>query len=253
MKLVSWNVNGIRAALKKDLLKNLKKMDADVYCFQEIKALEEQVGEEFEGFYSYWNPAKRKGYSGTLTLSKTEPLNVTTGLGVEVFDEEGRLLCLEYEEFYLVNVYVPNAKRGLERLDERMIWEDCLRDYLAELRKKKEVVLCGDLNVAHQEIDLARPKANRKNAGFTDEERQKMSMLLESGFVDSFRYLYPDARDVYSWWSYFGKARENNTGWRIDYFLVSEPFATRIQEAEIYMDIEGSDHCPVSLEIKTSL
>ncbi len=249
MKLVSWNVNGIRACIKKGFFDALKDMDADIYCLQEIKALKEQVEDEFEGFYEYWNSAIRKGYSGTLILSRHEPISFQTGIGVDVFDNEGRAITLEYENFYLVNVYVPNSKRGLERLDERMEWEDSFREYLNELAKIKSVIVCGDLNVAHKEIDLRNPKTNRRNAGFTDEERDKMTKLLSSGFTDSFRYLYPDLEGAYSWWSYFGKARENNTGWRIDYFLVSDDMKSEIKEAGIRPDIYGSDHCPVTLMI----
>ncbi len=250
MKLVSWNVNGIRACIKKGFFDALKDMNPDVICIQEIKALKEQVEDEFIGYKEYWNSAVRKGYSGTLILSKEEPISFTTGIGVEVFDNEGRAITLEYEKFYLVNVYVPNSKRGLERLEERMEWEDYFRAYLAELNKTKSVIVCGDLNVAHKEIDLKNPKTNRRNAGFTDEERNKMTVLLDSGFTDSFRYLYPDKEEAYSWWSYFGKARENNTGWRIDYFLVSNDAKEKIVEAGIRPDIYGSDHCPVSLVIE---
>lgn len=249
MKLVSWNVNGIRACIRKGMFESMKDMDADVYCFQEIKALKEQVLDEFDGFYEYWNSAKRKGYSGTLILSKVEALSFTTGIGVEVFDDEGRTITLEYEDFYLVNVYTPNSKRALERLEERMFWEDSLRNYLNELDKIKSVILCGDLNVAHKEIDLRNPSTNRRNAGFTDEEREKMTALLESGYTDTFRHLYPDMEGAYSWWSYFGKARENNTGWRIDYFVLSDRINNRIKEAGIRPDIYGSDHCPVTLTL----
>ncbi len=249
MKLVSWNVNGIRACIKKGFFDAVADMDADIYCVQEIKALKEQVEDQFEGFHEYWNSAVRKGYSGTLILSKQEPISFRTGIGVEVFDNEGRAITLEYDDFYLVNVYVPNSKRALERLDERMEWEDYFREYLSELKKNKSVIVCGDLNVAHKEIDLRNPKTNRRNAGFTDEERDKMTKLLASGFTDSFRHLYPDLEGAYSWWSYFGKARENNTGWRIDYFLVSDDMKDRIKEAGIRPDIYGSDHCPVTLII----
>ncbi len=249
MKLVSWNVNGIRACIRKGFFEALDDMNADIYCIQEIKALKEQVEHQFDGFYEYWNSAVRKGYSGTLILSKEEPLSFNTGIGVEVFDIEGRAITLEYENFYLVNVYVPNSKRALERLDERMEWEDHFRNYLQELSKKKSVIVCGDLNVAHKEIDLRNPKTNRRNAGFTDEERNKMTQLLGSGFTDTFRHLYPDVEGAYSWWSYFGKARENNTGWRIDYFLVSDDMKDDIKEAGIRPDIYGSDHCPVTLII----
>ncbi len=249
MKLVSWNVNGIRACIRKGFFDAVNDLNADIYCIQEIKALKEQVEDEFEGFYEFWNSAVRKGYSGTLILSKQEPISHRTGIGVEVFDVEGRAITLEYEQFFLVNVYVPNSKRGLERLDERMEWEDAFRNYLSELATIKSVIVCGDLNVAHKEIDLRNPKTNRRNAGFTDEEREKMTRLLGSGFTDSFRYLYPDVEGAYSWWSYFGKARENNTGWRIDYFLVSDDMKDDIKEAGIRPDIYGSDHCPVTLTI----
>lgn len=249
MKLLSWNVNGIRAVIKKGFFESMEGIDADVICIQEIKALEEQVEDEFKGYIPYWNSAERKGYSGTLTLTKVEPISVSREMGNPTFDKEGRCLTLEFEKFYLVNVYTPNSKRGLERLDERMIWEDELKAYLKELNKTKPVILCGDLNVAHEEIDLANPKTNRRNAGFTDEEREKMTKLLEAGFIDSFRYLYPDKTQAYSWWSYFGKAREKNVGWRIDYFITSKDLKDNIKEAGILPDIYGSDHCPVTLDV----
>ncbi len=249
MKLLSWNVNGIRAVIKKGFFESMEPIDADVICIQEIKALEEQVEDEFTGYNAYWNSAKRKGYSGTLTLTKKEPISVSREMGNPIFDDEGRCLTLEYDKFYLVNIYTPNSKRGLERLDERMVWEDEFREYVKKLEENKPVVICGDLNVAHTEIDLANPKSNRRNAGFTDEEREKMTKLLQSGFLDSFRFLYPDKLHAYSWWSYFGKAREKNVGWRIDYFITSKILGENIKEAEILPNILGSDHCPVTLEL----
>ncbi len=250
MKLLSWNVNGIRAVIRKGFFDSMAAMDADILCLQEVKAMEDQVEEDFPGYRVYWNSAKRKGYSGTLTLTKTEPLSVSREMGNPIFDEEGRCLTLEFESFYLVNIYTPNAKRELERLDERMVWEDEFRAYVQELNQSKPVIICGDLNVAHQEIDLANPKINRNNAGFTDQERNKMTALLEAGFVDSFRHLYPDKKQAYSWWSYFGKARERNVGWRIDYFLVSQDWKHRVEQAAIHPDVMGSDHCPVTLELR---
>ena len=249
MKLISWNVNGIRACLTKGFAEAFKKMDADIFCIQETKCQPEQVELEFEGYTSYWNSAEKKGYSGTAIFTKQKPLNVTYGIGIEEHDKEGRVITLEFEEFYMVDIYTPNSKRELERLDYRQIWEDEIRKYLLKLNETKPVIMCGDLNVAHEEIDLKNPKTNRKNAGFTDEERQKMTELLDAGFTDTFRYLYPDKENAYSWWSYMGHAREKNVGWRIDYFIVSKSIESKIKEATIYPEIMGSDHCPVGLEI----
>lgn len=249
MKCVSWNVNGIRAALKKGFMDFFEEIDADIFCLQETKCQVGQVEIDLPGYYQYWNAAVKKGYSGTAIFTKEEPLRVFYDLGIERHDQEGRVITLEYATFYFVTVYTPNAKRGLERLEDRMDWEDCFREYLLELDKKKPVIICGDLNVAHEEIDLKNPKTNRKNAGFTDEERAKMTKLLEVGFVDSFRYFYPEATNMYSWWSYMGKARANNTGWRIDYFITSESIKDKLEDAKIHMDILGSDHCPVALDV----
>ena len=247
MKLVSWNVNGLRAAAQKGFLEYLQESGADIFCVQETKMQRGQAEFDFRDYDEYWNSAEKKGYSGTAVFSKVQPLNVTYDFGVEEHSKEGRVITLELPEFYLVNVYTPNSQEGLKRLDYRMKWEDDFRDYLVSLNKKKGVLLCGDLNVAHQEIDLKNPKTNVKNAGFTPQERDKLSQLLDAGFVDSFRYLYPDAKDVYSWWSYRFRARQNNAGWRIDYFLVSNDMKDRIKDAEIYTDVMGSDHCPVGL------
>ena len=249
MKLISWNVNGIRACLTKGFEDIFKKLDADIFCIQETKCQPEQVELEFEGYTSYWNSAEKKGYSGTAIFTKQKPLNVTYGIGIEEHDKEGRVITLEFEKFYMVDIYTPNSKRELERLDYRQIWEDVIRKYLLKLNETKPVIMCGDLNVAHKEIDLKNPKTNRHNAGFTDEERQKMTELLDAGFTDSFRYLYPDKENAYSWWSYMGHAREKNVGWRIDYFIVSKSIENQIKEAKIYPEIMGSDHCPVGLEI----
>lgn len=250
MKLISWNVNGIRACVTKGFEEFFKKIDADIFCIQETKCQPEQIELEFEGYKSYWNSAEKKGYSGTAIFTKNKPISVTYGIGIEEHDKEGRIITLEFEDFYLVNNYTPNAKRGLERLEYRQIWEDEIRKYLLKLNKTKPVIMCGDLNVAHQEIDLKNAKSNRGNAGFTDEERAKMTQLLEAGFTDTFRYLYPNKEDAYSWWSYMGRAREKNVGWRIDYFIVSNDMQKRIKEASIYPEIMGSDHCPVGLDIK---
>jgi exodeoxyribonuclease-3 len=250
MKLISWNVNGIRAALKKGFMDYFKEMDADIFCIQETKCQVGQVELELEGYHQYWNAAVKKGYSGTAIFTKEEPISVMYDMGIEEHDQEGRVITLEFEAFYMVTVYTPNSKRGLERLDYRQVWEDDFKAYLLELDKNKPVIICGDLNVAHTEIDLKNDKANRKNAGFTDEERLKMTELLQAGFVDTFRYFYPDREDMYSWWSYMGNARANNTGWRIDYFIVSERFTDQLEDAEIHMNIEGSDHCPVVLTLK---
>ena len=249
MKLISWNVNGIRACLNKGFSDFFKEVNADIFCLQETKCQTEQINLEFEGYTSYWNSAERKGYSGTAIFTKKQPINVTYGIGIEEHDKEGRIITLEFENFYLVTNYTPNAKRELERLDYRMIWEDEIRKYLLELNKKKPVIMCGDLNVAHEEIDLKNPKTNKGNAGFTNEERGKMTELLNAGFIDSYRYLYPEKIE-YSWWSYMGHAREKNVGWRIDYFIVSNDFRENIKDATIYTKILGSDHCPVGLEIK---
>ena len=249
MKLISWNVNGIRACLNKGFSDFFKEVNADIFCIQETKCQPEQIDLEFEGYTSYWNSAERKGYSGTAIFTKKQPVNVTYGIGIEEHDKEGRIITLEFEDFYLVTNYTPNAKRELERLDYRMVWEDEIRKYLLELNTKKPVIMCGDLNVAHEEIDLKNPKTNKGNAGFTNEERGKMTELLNAGFIDSYRYLYPEKIE-YSWWSYMGHAREKNVGWRIDYFIVSNDFKEKIKDAKIYTEILGSDHCPVGLEIE---
>ena len=249
MKLISWNVNGIRACLTKGFEEVFKKMDADIFCLQETKCQPDQINLEFQGYTSYWNSAEKKGYSGTAIFTKQKPINVTYGIGIEEHDKEGRLITLEFEKFYMVDIYTPNSKRELERLEYRQIWEDEIRKYLLKLNETKPVIMCGDLNVAHKEIDLKNPKTNRHNAGFTDEERNKMTELLDSGFTDTFRYLYPEKENAYSWWSYMGHAREKNVGWRIDYFIVSKSIEKQIKEAKIYPEIMGSDHCPVGLEI----
>jgi exodeoxyribonuclease-3 len=250
MKLISWNVNGLRACMNKGFKDFMDSVDADIFCVQETKMQREQATFVFEGYEEYWNSAEKKGYSGTAVFSKTKPLSVSYGLGIEEHDKEGRVITAEFQEFYLVNVYTPNAQRGLERLDYRMVWEDVFRRYVKELDEKKPVIICGDLNVAHNEIDLKNFKTNVGNAGFTYEERGKMTELLASGFVDSFRYLYPDKTGAYSWWSYMFKAREKNAGWRIDYFIVSKKLADRIEDAVIYPEVMGSDHCPVGLLLK---
>ena len=250
MKLISWNVNGIRACLTKGFEEVFKKMDADIFCLQETKCQPDQINLEFQGYTSYWNSAEKKGYSGTAIFTKQKPINVTYGIGIEEHDKEGRVITLEFEKFYMVDIYTPNSKRELERLEYRQIWEDEIRKYLLKLNETKPVIMCGDLNVAHKEIDLKNPKTNRHNAGFTDEERNKMTELLDSGFTDTFRYLYPEKENAYSWWSYMGHAREKNVGWRIDYFIVSKSIEKQIKEAKIYPEIMGSDHCPVGLEIE---
>lgn len=250
MKLISWNVNGIRACLNKGFLDFFNEEKADIFCIQETKMQEGQAELKLEGYYQYWNSAEKKGYSGTAIFTKIKPLNVSYGIGIEEHDKEGRVITLEFDKFYMVNVYTPNSKRELERLEYRMVWEDEFRKYLLKLNGTKPVIMCGDLNVAHKEIDLKNPKTNRHNAGFTDEERNKMTELLNSGFTDSFRYLYPEKENIYSWWSYMFHAREKNAGWRIDYFIVSKLIETKIKEAKIYTEILGSDHCPVGLEIK---
>ena len=249
MKLISWNVNGIRACVEKGFLDFFKEADADIFCLQETKLQEGQINVDLPGYHQFWYSAEKKGYSGTAIFAKKEPLSVTYGVGVEELDHEGRLICLEYDTFYLLTCYTPNAQDGLKRLDFRMAWEDAFREYLVKLDQKKAVIVCGDLNVAHNEIDLKNPKSNRGNAGFSDEERSKFTELLAAGFTDTFRHLYPDLKDAYSWWSYRFNARKNNAGWRIDYFLASDRLKDRITAAEIHTKIFGSDHCPVSLEL----
>ncbi len=249
MKLISWNVNGIRACVGKNFMEDFNKLDADFFCLQETKMQEGQLELELPGYHQYWNYAQKKGYSGTAIFAKEEPLSVSYGIGIQEHDTEGRVITLEYDNFYLVTVYTPNSQNELKRLDYRMEWENAFREYLNALKSRKGVIVCGDMNVAHQEIDLKNPKTNRRNAGFTDEERQKMTELLETGFVDSFRYFYPNQENIYSWWSYRFKAREKNAGWRIDYFLVSENLASEMKDAKIHTDILGSDHCPVELDI----
>lgn len=252
MKLISWNVNGIRACVNKGFIDFFNKIDADIFCIQETKCQKGQIELEFEGYESYesyWNSAEKKGYSGTAIFTKIKPLTIKYGIGKEEHDKEGRVITLEFDKFYMVNIYTPNSKRELERLDYRMIWEDEIKKYLLHLNKIKPVIMCGDLNVAHKEIDLKNPKTNRHNAGFTDEERNKMTELLDAGFTDSFRYKYPDKENEYSWWSYMGRAREKNVGWRIDYFIVSNDIAKKIKDATIHQEVYGSDHCPVELII----
>lgn len=249
MKLVSWNVNGLRAILNKGFNDFFNLIDADVFCIQETKLQEGQVEFAPKGYNVYWNSAAKKGYSGTAVFSKIKPLNVTYGINIEEHDQEGRVITLEYKKFYLVNCYTPNSQRELTRLEYRMQWENSFREYLNKLKTNKPVILCGDLNVAHNEIDLKNPKTNRHNAGFTDEERDKMTDLLNSGFVDTFRYLYPDKKDMYSWWSYMFHAREKNAGWRIDYFITSDDIKDKIIDSKIHTEVFGSDHCPVELDI----
>ena len=249
MKLISWNVNGIRACITKGFEEFFKAVNADIFCIQETKCQEDQVDLKFDGYYSYWNSAERKGYSGTAIFCKNKPISVTYGIGIEEHDKEGRVITAEFEKNYVVTIYTPNSKRGLERLEYRQVWEDEVRKYLLSLKKNKPVIMCGDLNVAHEEIDLKNPKSNRGNAGFTDEERDKFTKLLNVGFVDTYRFLYPDKEEAYSWWSYMGRAREKNIGWRIDYFVVSDDIKDKINDAMIYPEIMGSDHCPVGLEI----
>ena len=249
MKLISWNVNGLRACLNKGFADFFAAADADIVCIQETKMQPGQAEVGFVGYEQFWNSAVKKGYSGTAVFSRIQPLAVSYGMGVAEHDQEGRIITLEYDEFQLVNVYTPNSQRGLARLEYRLQWEDDFRAYVGQLDRKKPVVVCGDLNVAHREIDIKNPAANKNNAGFTPQERSKMTELLESGLTDSFRHLYPDRRDVYSWWSYMGNARERNVGWRIDYFLVSGQIQNRIREAAIRMEVQGSDHCPVVLEL----
>ncbi len=249
-KMISWNVNGIRACVQKGFLKSFAELDADIFCLQETKLQAGQIELELEGYHQYWNYAEKKGYSGTAIFTKEEPISVFLGMDKPEHDTEGRLITLEFENFYFITCYTPNAQDGLKRIEYRMKWEDDFREYLMSLDSNKPVIFCGDLNVAHNEIDLKNPKTNRGNAGFSDEERGKFSALLESGFTDSFRYLYPDLAGAYSWWSYRFKAREKNAGWRIDYFVVSNRIAKDIKEAKIHSEIFGSDHCPVELEIE---
>lgn len=250
MKLISWNVNGLRAVVGKGFAEIFASLDADFFCLQETKMQAGQLDLKFEGYQSYWNFAEKKGYSGTAIYTKHTPLSVAYGIGVDEHDHEGRVITLEMPDFYLVTCYTPNSQDGLRRLDYRMTWEDDFRAYLLALDAKKPVIVCGDLNVAHREIDLKNPKTNRKNAGFTDEEREKMTTLLDAGFTDSFRHFFPDLTDAYSWWSYRFRAREKNAGWRIDYFLVSNRLADKMQSASIHNEIYGSDHCPVELVLK---
>ena len=250
MKFISWNVNGLRACMGKDFEGYFKAVDADIFCVQETKLQEGQIDFAPDGYYSYWNYAEKKGYSGTALFTKQEPLSVTYGIGIEEHDKEGRVITAEFADYYFITCYTPNSQNELKRLDYRMQWETDFLAYLKKLEKTKPVILCGDLNVAHKEIDLKNPKTNRKNAGFTDEEREKMSTLLDSGFTDTFRHFYPDRTDIYSWWSYRFSAREKNAGWRIDYFIVSDALNDRLTGADIHTDIFGSDHCPVELTIK---
>lgn len=249
MKLVSWNVAGYRACLKKGFQKFFEEVDADIFCLQEVKATEEQIDYKPEGYICYRNIAERKGYSGTIVYTKVAPLSISYGMGIENHDHEGRMITLEFSDFYLINSYVPNVKRTLERLDYRMQWEDDFRNYVTILRKKKPVIVCGDFNVAHTEIDIKNAKANRGNAGFTDEEREKFQILLDSGFIDTFRYQHPEEADWYTWWSYMKGVRERNIGWRIDYFIISKEGKDKIKSTSIYKEVLGSDHCPIGLEI----
>lgn len=249
MKLVSWNVNGLRACITKGFMETFEKLDADIFCLQETKLSEGQLELELPGYYQYWNYAEKKGYSGTAIFTKKKPLEVTYGMGIEEHDKEGRVITAEFENFYFVTVYTPNSQNELARLPYRMKWEEDFLAYLKKLEEKKPVIYAGDLNVAHKEIDLKNPKTNRKNAGFTDEEREKFTKVLESGFIDTFRYFYPEQEGLYSWWSYRFKAREKNAGWRIDYFLTSKCLEDKLQDAKIHTDILGSDHCPVELDI----
>lgn len=249
MKLASWNVNGLRAVLGKGFLDSIRTLDCDIFCLQETKLQEGQINLELDGYSQYWNYAEKKGYSGVAVFSRIMPLSVKKGIGIDEHDHEGRVLTLEFDDFYFVGCYTPNSQDGLKRLDYRMQWEDDFRDYLIKLDQDKPVILCGDLNVAHEEIDIKNPKANRMNAGFTDQEREKMTCLLTNGFIDTFRFLHPQETGAYSWWSYRFHARENNAGWRIDYFIVSDRLQTRVKDASIRNDIFGSDHCPVTLEL----
>ena len=250
MKLISWNVNGLRACVQKGFVEYFKEADADIFCIQESKMQAGQLDLELPGYFQYWNYAERKGYSGTAVFAKKEPVSVSYGIGIEEHDHEGRVITLEYEDFYMVTVYTPNSQNELARLDYRMLWEDAFHAYLKGLEKTKPVIVCGDMNVAHREIDLKNPKTNRRTAGFTDEERGKLTELLDDGFIDTFRYFYPDKTDIYSWWSYRFSARAKNAGWRIDYFLVSEALKDRLKDAAIHTGVMGSDHCPVELDIE---
>lgn len=249
MKFISWNVNGLRACVTKGFTDFFNDIDADFFCLQETKLQQGQIDFAPEGYYSYWNYAEKKGYSGTAVFTKYEPISVSYGMGIPEHDTEGRVITLEYDNFYLITVYVPNSKRELLRLDYRMQWEDAFRDYVCALDKKKPVVFCGDLNVAHKEIDLKNPKTNHRNAGFTDEEREKFSLMLDSGFTDTFRFFYPEKEGIYSWWSYMFKAREKNAGWRIDYFVTSKRLDDKLEDAKIHTEVLGSDHCPVEVDI----
>lgn len=249
MKLISWNVNGLRACCDKGFRESFATLDADFFCLQETKMQEGQLDLSFEGYESYWNYAEKKGYSGTTIFTKHKPISVSYGIGIDEHDHEGRVITLEMDNFYLVTVYTPNSQDGLKRLDYRMTWEEDFRKYLLSLDKNKPVIVCGDLNVAHKEIDLKNPKTNRKNAGFTDEEREKFQILLDNGFIDTFRYFYPEQENIYSWWSYRFKAREKNAGWRIDYFLVSDRLKDKLSDAKIHTEIFGSDHCPVEVTL----
>ena len=249
MRAVSWNVNGLRACVGKNFLDDFKRLDADIFCLQETKLQKGQIELDLPGYTQYWNYAEKKGYSGTAVFTKIKPVSVTYGMGIDEHDHEGRVITLEFDDYFFITVYTPNSKQELERLDYRQQWEDDFRAYLCSLKAKKPVIFCGDLNVAHKEIDLKNPSSNHHNAGFTDEEREKMTVLLNSGFTDTFRFFYPDTKDVYSWWSYRFKAREKNAGWRIDYFIVSDDLNDRLKDAKIHTDILGSDHCPVELDI----
>lgn len=249
LKFVSWNVNGLRACMKKGFMDTFNKLNADIFCLQETKMQPDQLELDLPNYYQFWNSAEKKGYSGTAIFTKEKPLSESYGIGIEEHDHEGRVITLEFPKFYMVCVYTPNSQRELARLAYRMQWEDAFREYLLALNAKKPVIMCGDLNVAHTEIDLKNPKTNHKNAGFTDEERGKMTELLQAGFIDTFRYLYPDKTGIYSWWSYMRKARQNNAGWRIDYFIISDKLRDNIKSAEIHNEYFGSDHCPVSLEL----
>ena len=249
MRAVSWNVNGLRACVGKNFMDDFKRLDADIFCLQETKLQKGQIELDLPGYTQYWNYAEKKGYSGTAVFTKIKPINVTYGMGIDEHDHEGRVITLEFDDYFFITVYTPNSKQELERLDYRQQWEDDFRAYLCSLKEKKPVIFCGDLNVAHKEIDLKNPSSNHHNAGFTDEEREKMTVLLISGFTDTFRFFYPDTKDVYSWWSYRFKAREKNAGWRIDYFIVSDDLNDRLKDAKIHTDILGSDHCPVELDI----
>ncbi len=250
MRFVSWNVNGLRACLTKGFMESFRDMDADVFCLQETKMQEGQAILDLPGYKQFWNSAEKKGYSGTAIFTRVEPIDVTYGIGIEEHDHEGRVITMEFENYYLVTVYTPNSQKELARLAYRMTWEEAFKDYVCGLDKKKPVIICGDLNVAHKEIDLKNPKTNHKNAGFTDDERQKFTELLQAGFTDTFRKVYPDVTGAYTWWSYLRKARANNAGWRIDYFLISNRLDDKIESATIYNEIFGSDHCPVGLELK---